>query len=60
MNDQMVKLWIKNEIRKIRRYMDNDQESVETGEAKIDVLEKFYEEFGLDRVSTKVTYHDQI
>jgi hypothetical protein len=53
----MVKLWIKNEINKIRNhYQEND----EVGLAKIDVLEKFYDAFELDNVNVKITYHEKV
>lgn len=52
-----VKLWIKNEIKKIRNhYQEND----EVGLAKIDVLEMFYDAFELDKVNVKITYHEKV
>jgi len=53
----MVKLWIKNEIKKIRNhYQEND----EVGLAKIDVLEKFYDAFELDKINVKITCHEKV
>jgi len=60
MNDQFVKLWITDEIKKIKKHIQYYQEPEETGLAKIDVLEKFYDAFKLDEVTIKVTYHDKV
>lgn len=53
----MVKLWIKNEIKKIRNHC---QEHEELGLAKIDVLEKFYDAFELDKVNVKIKHHEKV
>lgn len=60
MNDQFVKLWITDEIKKIKKHIHYYQEPEETGLAKIDVLEKFYDAFKLDKVTINVTYHDKV
>jgi len=60
MDSQLVKLWITNEISKIKYHIHYYQEPEETGLAKIDVLEKFYDAFKLDEVTIKVTYHDKV
>ena len=57
MQPLMVKLWIKNEIKKIRNHY---QEHEELGLAKIDVLEKFYDAFELDKINVKITCHEKV
>jgi len=60
MNDQLVKLWIKDQISKIQLKMDRGDLLTWVGRAKIEVLTDFYEDFNLDQVTVDVTYHDQI
>jgi hypothetical protein len=60
MDSQLVKLWITNEISKIKYHIHYYQEPEETGLAKIDVLERLYEFLELDKVTINVTYHDKV
>ena len=60
MNNQIVKLWIKDQISKIQRKKDMGLILYISADAKIDILEKFYDEFNLDSVNIEIEYHDQI
>ena len=60
MNDQLVKLWIKDQITKIQRKMDRGDLLTWVGRAKIEVLQDFYDTFDLDNVNIEIQYHDEI
>jgi hypothetical protein len=60
LNDQIVKLWITDQITKIQQKKDMGLILYISADAKIDILEKFYEDFQLDKVTIKVTYHAEI
>ena len=60
MNDQIVKLWIKDQISKIQRKKDMGLILYISADAKIDILEKFYDEFNLDSVNIEIKYHDKV
>jgi hypothetical protein len=60
MNDQRVKLWIKDQISKIQRKMDRGDLLTWVGRAKIEILQDFYEDFNLDSVNIEIEYHDKI
>jgi hypothetical protein len=60
MNDQIVKLWIKDQISKIQLKMDRGDLLTWVGRAKIEILEDFYEDFNLDSVNIEIQYHDEI
>ena len=60
MNDQIVKLWIKDQISKIQLKMDRGDLLTWVGRAKIEILEDFYEDFNLDNVNIEIQYHDEI
>ena len=60
MNDQLVKLWIKDQITKIQRKMDRGDLLTWVGRAKIEILQDFYEDFNLDSVNIEIEYHDKI
>ena len=60
LNDQMVKLWIKDQISKIQQKKDKGLILYISADAKIDILEKFYDDFNLDSVNIEIEYHDQI
>jgi len=60
MNDQLVKLWIKDQISKIQLKMDSGYILTWVGRAKIEILEDFYEDFNLENVNIEIEYHDQI
>jgi hypothetical protein len=59
MNDQMVKLWIKDQISKIQLKMDRGDLLTWVGRAKIEVLQDFYETFNLDGVNIEIKYHNE-
>ena len=60
MNNQIVKLWIKDQISKIQQKKDKGLILYIAADAKIDILEKFYEDFNLESVNIEIEYHDQI
>ena len=60
LNDQIVKLWVTDQISKIQRKKDNGLILYIAADAKIDILEKFYEDFDLDKITIEIEYHDQI
>lgn len=60
LNDQMVKLWVTDQISKIQQKMDRGDLLTWVGRAKIEILEDFYENFNLDNVNIEIEYHNQI
>jgi hypothetical protein len=60
MNSQIVKLWITDQISKIKRKKEMGLILYITADAKIDILEKFYEDFNLDSVNIEIEYHENI
>ena len=60
LNDQMVKLWIKDQISKIQQKKEMGLILYISADAKIDILEKFYDEFNLDSVNIEIEYHENI
>jgi hypothetical protein len=60
MNEQMVKLWIQDQISKIKYRKEMGMVLPVVADAKIGLLRDFYETFQLDRVTVKVTYHEKI
>ena len=60
MNNQIVKLWIKDQISKIQQKKDKGLILYIAADAKIDILEKFYEDFNLDSVNIEIEYHDKV
>lgn len=60
LNDQIVKLWIKDQISKIRLKKEMGLILYISADAKIDILETFYEEFNLDSVNIEIEYHDKV
>ena len=60
MNDQLVKLWIKDQISKIQLKMDSGYILTWVGRAKIEVLQDFYDTFNLDSVNIEIKYHDKV
>jgi len=57
LNDQMVKLWITDQISKIQQKKDKGLILYISADAKIDILEKFYEDFDLDKITIEIEYH---
>ena len=60
LNDQIVKLWVTDQIFKIQQKKDNGLILYIAADAKIDILEKFYEDFNLDNVNIEIKYHDKV
>jgi len=60
LNDQMVKLWVTDQISKIKRKKDMGLILYISADAKIDILEKFYDEFNLDSVNIEIECHEKI
>ena len=60
LNDQMIKLWVTDQISKIQQKKDKGLILYITADAKIDILEKFYENFNLDSVNIEIEYHDKV
>ena len=60
LNDQMVKLWVTDQISKIQRKKDMGLILYISADAKIDILQKFYDEFNLDSVNIEIEYHEKI
>ena len=56
----MVKLWITDQISKIKRKKEMGLILYISADAKIDILEKFYEDFNLDSVNIEIEYHENI
>jgi hypothetical protein len=60
LNDQMIKLWVTDQISKIQQKKDKGLILYIAADAKIDILEKFYEDFNLDSVNIEIEYHDKV
>jgi hypothetical protein len=60
LDSQLVKLWVQDQISKIKYKKQMGLLLYITADAKVDILEKFYETFELDKVTFNITYHDQI
>ena len=60
LDSQLVKLWVQDQISKINYKKQMGLLLYITADAKVDILEKFYETFELDKVTFNITYHDQI
>ena len=60
LNDQMVKLWVTDQISKIKRKKDMGLILYISADAKIDILEKFYEDFNLDSINIEIEYNEKI
>jgi len=60
MDNQMVKLWIKDQISKISKKEDMGFIPSDIANAKIEILRDFYETFKLDKVTINVTYHAKV
>ena len=60
LNDQMIKLWVTDQISKIQQKKDKGLILYITADAKIDILEKFYDDFNLDSINIEIEYHEKI
>jgi len=56
----MIKLWVTDQISKIQQKKDKGLILYIAADAKIDILEKFYEDFNLDSVNIEIEYHDKV
>lgn len=60
MDNQLVKLWVQDQISKIQRKKDMGFILPVVADAKVELLRDFYETFGLDKVTFNITYHDKV
>jgi hypothetical protein len=60
MNDQLVKLWVQDQISKINYKKHMGLVLPVVADAKIELLRDFYETFNLEHVTFKVTYHEKV
>lgn len=60
MNEQMVKLWIQDQITKINYKKNMGFILPVVADAKIKLLEGFYDDFNLDTVNIEIEYHAEI
>ena len=56
----MVKLWIIDQIKKIQHKKNMGFILPVVADAKIELLNNFYDDFNLDTVTFEFEYHDQI
>jgi len=59
MNNQLVKLWIEDQISKIQRKKDIGFILPVVADAKIELLRDFYDDFNLESVNIEIDYHGQ-
>lgn len=60
MDEQLVKLWIKDKKSKLAYAVAFGNISTEIADAKMEILDELYETFKLDSVTVKITYHDKV
>ena len=60
MDSQLVKLWIQDQISKINYKKNMGFILPVVADAKIEILEDFYETFKLDQTTVNVKYHEKI
>jgi exonuclease VII large subunit len=60
LDSQLVKLWVQDQISKINYKKQMGLLLYISADAKIDILQDFYETFELDKVTFNITHHDQI
>jgi hypothetical protein len=60
MNDQIIKLWVLDQIKKIQHKKDVGFILPMVANAKIDILETFYDEFNLDSIVIEIEYHNEL
>ena len=60
LDSQLVKLWVQDQISKINYKKQMGLILYISADAKIDILEKFYEDFNLDSVKIEIEYHDKV
>ncbi len=60
MDEHKVKLWVKDKKSKLAYAVAFGNISTEIADAKMEILDEFYETFKLDNVTIKITYHDKV
>jgi hypothetical protein len=60
MNNQIVKLWILDQIKKIQHKKDIGFVLPVVADAKIELLRDFYDDFNLDSVNIEIEYHAEV
>ena len=60
MDEQLVKLWIKDRKSKLAYAVAFGNITTEIADAKMEILDEMYETFKLDSVTVKITYHDKV
>ena len=60
LDSQLVKLWVQDQISKINYKKEMGLILYISADAKIDILEKFYEDFNLDSINIEIEYHDKV
>ena len=60
MNDQIVKLWVLDQIKKIQHKKDIGFVLPVVADAKIELLRDFYDDFNLDSVNIEIEYHAEV
>ena len=60
LDSQLVKLWVQDQISKINYKKQMGLILYISADAKIDILEKFYDDFNLDSVNIEIEYHDKV
>ena len=60
MNNQIVKLWILDQIKKIQHKKDIGFVLPVVADAKVELLRDFYDDFNLDSVNIEIEYHAEV
>lgn len=60
LDSQLVKLWVQDQISKINYKKEMGLILYISADAKIDILEKFYEDFNLDSINIEIEYNEKI
>jgi hypothetical protein len=60
LNNQLVKIWVQDQISKINYKKGMGFIPSDIADAKIELLRDFYETFDLEHVTFKVTYHEKV
>jgi hypothetical protein len=60
MNNQIVKLWVLDQIKKIQHKKNIGFVLPVVADAKIELLRDFYDDFNLDSVNFEIEYHAEI
>ena len=60
MDNQLVKLWVQDQISKINYKKEMGFVLPVVADAKVELLREFYSTFELDKVTFKIKYHDKV